>query len=418
MRELKAALAKPLPKNRPLTRVESVAAHYQQNLVEAGLIDYDGILRVALGMLQAGNFPLRFEHLLVDETQDAGAVDAMIYELFPAKNRFFVADDAQSIYGFRGGDPAYILNLSRRPDAKVILLEGNYRCGQTICTAANNLIAHVQNRIKKETRSVDGHEGDVIVVKAENQQEEIAGIAMRLNLRNQSGDCSFNDAAVLLRTNALVKLYRDGLKAAGIPVRSKAKSLLPEDWSTAQMVVAMCSAPDNDRLLLEYAEKLKGEKFAEQLRMAAAEVMGSVSEVYQVGDVTLPGALRKMLLLGVGVETMEAVNKLAESCDGSLAELACAMAAQQPEEEEGYGVHVGTIHSAKGKEWHSVYLPAFEQAVIPAKRDLDEERRLGFVAFTRAKEILTISYCKERPNPYKNITEPAIPSQLIKEAGL
>ena len=92
------------------------------------------------------------------------------------------------------------------------------------------------------------------------------------------------------------------------------------------------------------------------------------------------------------------------------------------ESEMGSGVTVTTAHSAKGREWTVVFLPSFEKGIFPTGRkdtDLEEERRLAYVAFTRAKEALHISHCEERvPAWGDRRPQPSEPSQFIKEAGL
>jgi len=109
-------------------------------------------------------------------------------------------------------------------------------------------------------------------------------------------------------------------------------------------------------------------------------------------------------------------DSLPEGSDWS--DLSMAMLKDEPDKEVGEGVAVKTIHGAKGMEWQAVFLPAFEQQVIPAKRDFEEELRLAYVAFTRAKVFLDISYCSERANFYTRKVEQCEPSEFIAKAGL
>lgn len=424
LKALRTCAALPLPTGRSLSKLESCAAHYCQKLVEAGLVDYDGILRLGLGLAQSRQLPLRFTHLLVDEVQDSGAMDAAIYQAFPASSKFFVGDEDQSIYGFRGGDPAYLRSLAKNPAVGLYKLEGCYRCSSEITTAASSVISHVPGRVDKQTISIPGPKGGITVDRFENPQGEIARIAMLISRYADGGSAPLNEVAVLLRTNALVDIYRDGLRAHGIRLKERRGEALPADWSKAQSIVALCAEPGNDRLALDYIRMLSGDTEAKRIKLLAAEQMGSIQNVCELVANTERGhlshAVKMMVKVGIPAATIEAVQKLAEAVpDQSLSELAVAMIHERPEAEVGDGVHVGTIHSYKGREANDVYLPAFEQQVFPAKRPLDEERRLCFVAFTRARNRLHLSYCNERPSQYgSRKPEPAQPSQFIAEANL
>ena len=424
MKSLRACAAMPLPTGRTLNKLESCAAHYYQKLIEAGLVDYDQILVLGLALVRGGNFPLKFEHLLVDEIQDSGAMDAALYEAFSAKSKFFVGDEDQSIYGFRGGDPAYLRSLAKNPAVGLYKLEGCYRCSSEITTAASLVISHVPDRVDKQTISIPGPKLPVLVSRFASYPEEVTSIAMSIARHAADGSAPINEVAVLLRTNALVDIFRDGLKAHGICLNERRGEALPADWSKAQSIVALCAEPDNDRLALGYIRMLSGDSEAKRIKLLAAEQMGSIQDVCAlvagVERGQLSHAIKMMVKVGIPAATIEAVQKLAEAMpDQSLSEMAVAMIHERPEAEVGDGVHVGTIHSYKGREANDVYLPAFEQQVFPAKRPLDEERRLCFVAFTRARNRLHLSYCNERPSQYgSRKPEPAQPSQFIAEANL
>lgn len=408
-----------LPRNRALNKVESCVAHYHQKLVDCGLVDYDSILRLGLELLRARRWPLTATHLLVDEVQDSSGMDAAIYEAFPVRNKFFVGDEDQAIYSFRGGSPKHLRDMIARHGVKV--MQDCYRCSEEICVAAENVVRRVAGRVPKRTVSVRGPHLPVTVSRFAGHQQELASIATMIHRHAEDGSAPLEQVAVLLRSNALVALFRDGLLAHGIKLRSPAESLAAADWTTAQTIVAMCAAPHNDRLLLAVVELTGGPERAAALQRQAAEQMGTVYEAYGVKiEPTLPAALQHMVLAGIGRSTMESVEALASRMDSpSLHDLALAMQHERPCSEAQAGVHVGTMHSAKGLEWNDVYLPAFEQAIIPAKRDIDDERRLAFVAFTRARNRLVLSHCAERPGQFgRRDMEPAQPSQLIEEAGL
>ena len=132
-----------------------------------------------------------------------------------------------------------------------------------------------------------------------------------------------------------------------------------------------------------------------------------------VGAGDLNDAIAEMVQCGVPVATIEAIEKLhAES--GSLDELLLAM--QRPDEDQsGDGVYVGTVHSFKGREANDVYLPGFEDQTFPARRNLSDEVRLAYVAITRARNRLLVSWCEERINSYTKRTEQMQPSRFIQQ---
>jgi superfamily I DNA/RNA helicase len=299
-------------------------------------------------------------------------------------------------------------------------LSGCYRCGQRILDAANAVIRHTPDRVDMQAVSLTGHEGDVRVGTCFSQQQEIALVALCIAHYADGGSCPYEEAAVLLRTNKLVDVWVEGLRAAGIPVREPKAKAKPEEWQKAQIVVSLCANPENDRLALAFVAMAAGPEAARKAKAAAAAQMGSVSEVVKLPGNTLEAALHAMACASMSQSTIEAVEKLHTTVpEGSdLADLACAMLQEEPEDQVGGGVRVSTIHSFKGLEANDVYLPAFEDEIFPAKRCEEEETRICFVAFTRARNRLFISHCGERPNDYSHSIESHHPSRFIERAGL
>jgi DNA helicase-2/ATP-dependent DNA helicase PcrA len=138
---------------RSLTRTELVAADFWQTMQSAGLLDFDAILHRGLRLLRDGAAGREFTHLFVDETQDSGEMDALIYDAMPTPLKTFFGDSDQSVYGFRGGRPEYLMRLARSEASATFYLRGNYRCGSAICAAANRLIENNTDRLDKWTVS-------------------------------------------------------------------------------------------------------------------------------------------------------------------------------------------------------------------------------------------------------------------------
>jgi superfamily I DNA/RNA helicase len=419
LEELRKAAARTIRKKGALSKLEAAAVHYQQKLVDAGLVDYDGILRLGLEMAYSEEFPFKFDHLLVDESQDSAAIDFEIYDAMGVENTFFCGDFAQRIYSFRGSSDGFE-KLCQSKDATLYKLQDCYRCSLEVCSAANNLTNHLPANLGQKNISVIGAQGPVVVASYSTAQEELAGLAAKLAERNGIGLCSFNDSAVLLRTNALVDFFRNGLRAAGIPVKAHKSGGKPKGWPQAQAIVSLCGSPANDRLALGYISAAFSGSDAAKAKSKAAQQMGSIYEACPELFADLGNPFKMMTLARVPEEAIAKAEALRDALpEGSdWSDLAMAMLKDEPDKEVGEGVAVKTIHGAKGMEWQAVFLPAFEQQVIPARRELDEETRISYVAFTRAKVFLDISYCAERANTYTRKVEKCDPSEFIRKAGL
>lgn len=419
LEELRKCASRTIRKKGALSKLEVAATHYQQKLVDENLVDFDSVLRLGLELVYSEKFPFRFEHLVCDEMQDSAAIDFEIYDAMGVENTFSVGDFRQRIFSFRGSSDGFEKMCSGK-DHKLYTLQDCYRCSSEICASANALASHLEDGFSQKNISVIGSKVPVAVSSFKTAQEELACIASILSSRNTNGACSFNDSAVLLRTNALVDFFRNGLRAAGIPVKAHKSGGKPKGWPQAQAIVALCGSPTNDRLAIGYISAAYGAASASRAKAKAAEQMGSVYEAVPELMNELGNPFRMMVLAGVPEEAIakaEALrDELPEGSDWS--DLAMAMLKDEPGKEVGEGVAVKTIHSAKGQEWLAVFLPAFEQQVIPARRDGPEELRLSYVAFTRAKVFLDISYCSERANFYTRKVEKCDPSEFIRKAGL
>lgn len=299
-------------------------------------------------------------------------------------------------------------------------LQDCYRCSTEICAAANTLTSHLKDGLTQQNISVIGSKGPVVVSSFKTAQEELASLASKLSLRDSNGLVSFNDSAVLLRTNALVDFFRNGLRAAGTPIKAHRSGGKPKGWPQAQAIVALCGSPANDRLALGFISAAWTPSVAAKAKSKAAQQMGSIYEACPELFADLGNPFKMMTLARVPEEAIAKAEALRDALpEGSdWSDLAMAMLKDEPDKEVGEGVYVGTAHSFKGREALAVFLPAFEQAVIPANRDRPEEIRLAYTMVTRAKVFLDISYCAERANSYMRKVEKCDPSEFIPKAGL
>lgn len=425
---------------------ETCVATYFDELKEAGIVDFDVLLTEALALLSAVKLDLGFSHLFVDEVQDSSDVDWAIFEALPLANKFFVGDPDQAIYSFRGGNVNQMLaKVTHGAAVDVIALEENFRSRSEICSAANALIRHNSNRHDKRTVSIKGPGGTVsawgrppVSVAAANEGEEI-GIVSRQIQVSLDGD-ELNEPqnpvpsiAVLARTNAIAAAYRKTLAACSIPVVAREASYLPKDWPLARALVELLVNPENDVLAFFFLVALYQKKgsnpkdardAAHAVRKAASSVGHSINRAAIhfpprafLGDVT--EGLRDH---GISFESRMVVADRIKDVGphGSVLDLALAMASTRENVKEGTneGVNVLTIHGAKGREFDVVYVVGCEEEVVPGKRrgvDVEEERRLFYVAMTRARETLVLAHCASRVTPW-NAIETHTPSRFLGEA--
>lgn len=419
LEELRKVASRTIRKKSALSKLEVASVHYQQKLVDENLVCFDSVLRLGLELVYSEGFPFRFEHLLVDESQDSAAIDFEIYDAMAVENTFFCGDARQRIYSFRGSSNGFE-KMCNGKEHKLYTLQDCYRCSTEICAAANALTSHLKDGLTQKNISVIGSGCPVSVRSFKTAQDELAGVANRLGASHLLGTCSFNDSAVLLRTNALVDFFRNGLRAAGIPVKAHKSGGKPKGWPQAQAIVALCGSPANDRLALGYISAAFSGSDAAKAKSKAAAQMGSVYEACPEMFADLGNPFKMMALARVPEEAIAKAEALRDSLpEGSdWSDLAMAMLKDEPDKEVGEGVYVGTAHSFKGREALAVFLPAFEQSVIPAKRDRDEEIRLGYTMVTRAKVFLDISWCQERVNSYTGKIQQQEPSEFIRMMGL
>ena len=197
-------------------KVSDIFRLYQQRLVEASAVDFDDILTLTVEILQA--FPEvlerwqnRFRYILVDEYQDTNRAQYMFVKMLAAKHRnvCVVGDSDQSIYAFRGADMRNIMEFEKDyPDARVILLEQNYRSTQTILDAANTVIANNASRQPKRLWTDEGAGEKIVVFEAEDEHEEAAYIAEEIARLRDTG-IGLDDIAVFYRTNAQSRVIEE-----------------------------------------------------------------------------------------------------------------------------------------------------------------------------------------------------------------
>lgn len=472
---------------------------YRQRCHIAQAMDFDDILYYT-NVLLRDNDDVRahyrefFKYILVDEYQDTNfAQHLIVAQLTNAEENFcVVGDDAQSIYSFRGANIKNILNLRKNyPRLEIFKLEQNYRSTQNIINAANSLIEKNVHQIPKRVFSRNDVGAPVDIVKNYSDLIESVTVAARISqLRMQTGD-SFEDFAVLYRTNAQSRILEESLRKQNIPYRiyGGLSFYQRKEVKDAISYFRLSVNPDDDealRRIINTPGRGIGETTVNKLVKAAIDNRVSVWNILQRLDEGLvsvnSGSRRKLesfrdMIVGfvrLNDERMradelavviirqsqllssllhdntpenisrqeniqEVLNGVKEYVgdrmeDGSAEEnpavvLMGAYLAQvslltdqdqkdtdaQAEER----VTLMTVHAAKGLEFNNVIIVGAEEELFPSAMssgslsEIEEERRLMYVAITRAKNYCMISYAESR---YRNgQTVLAQPSRFIRE---
>lgn len=418
-----------------LSLPQTVIASYYADLRESGIVDFDVLLKAFLEMIEeddeaCARIAARFSSIFVDEMQDSAGIDWDIYDTLPIARKFYVGDPDQAIYSFRGGRVEHLIRRTMSPKAQTIALEDNFRSHSEITTAAQRLIEHNADRYQKATISRKGPGGTTEVHAAANEGEESAIVIRRI----QSIEAG-RSIAVLCRTNAIAYEYRQQLKANGLPVAEVKRSTLPKDWPAARALIELLSNPDNNTLAKFYLNakftsqgqtQLLARRLIHEIEQDANFVFASINanHLHFSRNCNAAMALGHCATQGISAESRmllaEIVNEI--GADSTPLDLALAMnslrdAKEKPPE---HLIHVSTIHGAKGLEFDVVFLVGFEDEVIPGRargKEVEEERRLAYVAITRARKTLVITHSATRKTSWGSISQNT-PSRFIKEAGL
>ncbi len=402
----------------------------------------------------------KFRYVLVDEYQDTNHMQYLLASLLAGgyENICVVGDDDQSIYRFRGATIENILSFENQyRGARVIRLEQNYRSTQSILNAANGVIAHNLGRKGKRLWTANPAGDPITVYEAADESAEANYIANRI-IADSKGK-NFKDYAILYRTNAQSNALEFALKRSGIPYRVIGGTRFFDRAEIKDMISYLCVINNkNDdlrlRRIINNPPRGIGPKAQETaIRLATAEgksLYSVVSDPYSYGPleksamkfmqftaiieglaelldtgISLPDFYDEVLgrsgyeamLLGKPTEEnitrLENVRELKSSilayCQNSeeptLAGFLEEIALYTDIEEYNAGddaIVMMTMHSAKGLEFPHVFLVGFEDGLFPGMRsigdreEMEEERRLCYVAITRAKQTLTISYARQR----------------------
>jgi len=499
--------------------VGNIYKRYQEELKNLNTVDFDDLIVLCVNIFRQNPETLKkyqdiWKYMLVDEYQDTSRDQYEFISLLARtnKNLFCIGDDAQSIYQFRRADIRNILNFQKDyPEAKVVMLEQNYRSTKSIITAASHLISNNKNQVPKELWT-DNDEGDKILAKELLNERQEAGFVVSTVRDMIKKGRRPNDFVVLYRTHAQSRAVEEALISAGFPYhivggikfyeRKEIKDILaylkfiinPADIISFERIynvpprgigaallgkimarpsvaipVAKGDLGTNKNLNIDLRKNLKEMASSKELSTRQHEAVKSfhilLEEIIKETHKSKLTGLIKYVIKSTGYEKylketwapenaeerLENLKELltvarkydsAESCSEGIArfleEIALlqdmdptpiSSADRHKQGRDWYGasrvkntdnkITLMTTHASKGLEFPVVFIIGLEEGLFPHSRtlfypdELEEERRLCYVAITRAKEKLILTFTK-----YRNIfgsTQSNLPSRFLGE---
>ncbi len=444
---------------------------YEKKIKQNNSVDFDDLLVLPIKLFQKHpdilqKYQERFKYLLVDEYQDTNEAQYILIKMLSAKykNICVVGDIDQSIYGFRGANYRNILNFEKDyPNANVILLEENYRSTSNILNVANDIIKNNKKR-KEKILWTNNEEGTKIKYhRSYDEQDESHYVMDRIKRLIKSGEKK-EEIAVLYRTNAQSRNMEEALLRENIPYKVVGSFYFYNRKEIKDLIsyLKLIYNQNDDVSLMRVINVPKrqiGPKTVENLALRAATNRTSMYEAIESGkelefkkiikrikkqseDISLTDLVdlilnetgikkelenEKTLEAEVRLENLEefkSITKNFEESRGiiSLDEFLMEISLVSDIEEHKNNTDVVTlmtIHSAKGLEFDHVFLIGLEEGIFPhvncmdSSDDIEEERRLCYVAVTRAKKTLTIVNAKRRMLYGNTSSNP--PSRFIEE---
>ncbi|MED4785260.1 ATP-dependent helicase [Brevibacillus choshinensis] len=453
------------PANDTERQAQQLYPLYEEVKKKHNWFDFDDMLIGCYEMLREDaqllrRYQERITHVMIDEFQDINRIQYETVKLLaaPQNNLCVIGDDDQSIYGFRGSDPQYILGFTKDfPEAQTITLEVNYRSHSSIVSLGYSLIGHNRERWEKECRSFHREEGDTYLFEPEDEEEQASRIVDEIIHRQERG-AILGECAILFRTNESARPILERLSEAGIPFHytqeedsfyqrqtvrwtlqylrlamnpddtDALKEILPtlyisqEMWNTLRSQAILEDLP----ILHVLPQMTQLKPYQRKHLQAVADILTSCRECSAAQALELifeDGKLREYLKKRAKnredgkdrwsdelQQILAAAKRHATVPDflqyiDQMAIREKEWRTQRPLPDEA--VHVLSIHRAKGLEYDHVFLPDLVEGALPHEYTLDElrkggsaaleeERRLLYVAITRARHSLCIGIPRER----------------------
>lgn len=433
-------------------------------------VDFDDLLIMPLMIFKKDKSILEkyqehYKYILVDEYQDTNTCQYDLCKILASRYRniFVVGDIDQSIYGWRYANYRNVLNFEKDyPDVKTILLEENYRSTKTILNAANSVIRNNKERKEKNLWS-NNDEGDKIkYIKTEDEKAEVDYVVKEIHNLTTLGK-PLKDIAVLYRTNAQSRVVEEAFLRENIPFRIVGSYFFYNRKEIKDLIAYLNLIYNKDDAIslervINVPKRKIGAKTLERLNERSKELGCSMFDAIESGKelefknvvleliedsknmnltdlidaVLTKTGLKNELEETTGIESEVRLENLEEfksvaasfeekgiyNLEDFLENIALVADVSQYKE-DSEGVNLLTIHAAKGLEFDTVFIIGMEEGIFPHSRsyedesELEEERRLCYVAITRAKNHLYLLNAKKRM--IYGQTSMNIPSRFVSE---
>ena len=461
-------------------KIAQIYEQYEKYLKDNNLVDFDDLLILPYKILDENEelckeTSQRYQYIMVDEYQDTNDLQYRLIRKICSthENVCVVGDDDQSIYGWRGANIKNILDFKDEfNNTKIIKLENNYRSTTNILNAANELIEHNRSRLGKVLKSTKGDGEKISIIESRDEKNEATIIAKRIKVLIDKG-VSPKDIAVLYRINALSRSLEEGLNRVGIPYnmvggvkfyeRTEIKDLISylriitnpnDDFSIKRIInrpkrglgkvtidkilkgayahhlsIYGYITTKRDELqamvskkcynaLIEFSENLQ--RLIEVANEATYNVIDELENLFGVKKYydQLPDSLERVSNIDEFYGLFRDLVK--QNPEMSIDEFLNDLALQSDQDAiDTENISIMSIHASKGLEFDYLFVIGMEEGFLPLVgdgSDIEEERRLGYVAITRAKEELTLSFSESRF--YKGRRTELSKSRFLKESGV
>lgn len=428
---------------------------YNLELKKDGKMDFDDILRECYLLLCENHTILEqwrelYKHILIDEFQDINRIQMNIIELLasPLNNIFVVGDDDQSIYGFRGARPEIMIEFKDYyPEAELIVLNVNYRSTQSIINVAGRVIENNKTRLDKCAHANNNKDFQPDIRKFRNQVEELKFVVSKIKEYENQG-ISLSEMAILVRNNSQIQEISSFLKNRKIEAESgKHRSNIYNGMVAKDILSYVRGALKFDGTYfnedLIYVLNKPQRYISRQVVLSVNMNISAVRRIYSKNNIDSflfhiemirklpPQAALSYIRKGAGYEEylrlyaiennipmsglLKQLEQLAQECSkfNTLEQWINSIDSAQNSEGQNFGkkssgeggtnnrINIMTMHGSKGLEFKAVFIVDANQGIIPTskalrERDFEEERRLFYVAITRAIDYLNVYAVEER----------------------
>lgn len=451
---------------------------YNNYLLEKNMLDFDDLLLLSYEILEKNpelchEISKRYNYIMVDEYQDTNELQyKLLKKLCTTHNNLcVVGDDDQSIYGWRGANVNNILDFQDNfAGAKIVRLEKNYRSTAEILDVANRLINFNTKRLGKELKSVKGSGKEVEILESIDERIEATSIAKKIKKLINSG-VSLNDIAILFRLNALSRSLEDGLNRENIPykligaVRFYERAEIKDILSYFRLVVnihddfSFLRIVNRPKRGIGKATQDKLESFAQSKQISIFQaindhrdeininkkhidsIINIFNTINELRDALERSTIQFLDLFKDKINILDTFENVQDEIDreanvdefygffrdyvvqnptSSLEDFLNDISLSSDNDNDiDNAISCMSVHSSKGLEFEHLFIIGMEEGFFPIvseNTDIEEERRLGYVAFTRAKSELCVSYTHSRY--YKGKRTQLQKSRFLSESGL